>query len=43
MTARLAPTSAAVHVRDLRTRLPFPYGIVTLTHVPPRLAMESAT
>jgi hypothetical protein len=43
VTARLAPTSAAVHVRDLRTRLPFPYGIVALTHFPPLLAMESAT
>lgn len=31
MTARLAPTPAAMHVRDLRTRLPFHCGVVTLT------------
>ena len=43
MTARPAPTSAAIHVRDLRTRLPFRHGIVMLIHFPPLLAMETAT
>jgi len=43
VTARLALTSASSHVRDLRTRLPFRYGAVALTHVPPLLAMEAAT
>ena len=31
---RLALKAASFHVRDLRTRLPFRYGIVTLTHFP---------
>ena len=39
MTARLALTSASVHVRDLRTRLPFRYGVVTLDA---SIAMEIA-
>jgi hypothetical protein len=43
VTARIALKSASSHVRDLRTRLPFRYGIVTLTHLPPLLAMETAT
>ena len=35
MTAlKLALRSASFHVRNLRTRLPFRYGIVTLTHFP---------
>ena len=43
MTARPALKSAPLHVRDLRTRLPFRYGVVTLTGVPLLLAMETAT
>lgn len=43
MTARLALKSASVHVRDPRTRLLFRYGVVTLTHFPFLLAMETAT
>jgi hypothetical protein len=43
VTARLGLKSASSHVRDLRTRLPFRYGVVILTHFPLRLAMESAT
>ena len=31
MTARPALKSASVHVRGPRTRLPFHYGVVTLT------------
>lgn len=42
MTARLALKSGSVHVRDLRTWLPFRYGVVILTHFPPLLAMEIA-
>jgi len=30
----LAVTGAACHLRNLRTRLPFRYGVVTLTHFP---------
>jgi len=30
----LAITSASCHLRNLRTRLPFRYGVVTLTHFP---------
>ena len=43
MTARLALKSDSVHVRDPRTPLLFPYGIVTLTRVSLLLAMETAT
>ena len=43
MTARLALKSASVHVRDPRTRLLFRYGVVTLTHFPFLLVMETAT
>jgi hypothetical protein len=43
VTARLALKSASVHVRDPRTRLLFPYGVVTRTHFPFLLAMETAT
>ncbi len=31
---RLALKSASFHLRNLRTRLPFRYGVVTLTHFP---------
>jgi len=30
----LAVTAASCHLRNLRTRLPFRYGVVTLTHFP---------
>jgi hypothetical protein len=43
VTARLALKSASVHVRDPRTRLLFRYGVVTRTHFPFFLAMETAT
>ena len=43
MTARLPLRSASNHVRDPRTRLPFRYRVVTLTHVPLLHAMETAT
>ena len=43
MTARLALKSASLHVREMRTRLPFRYGVVILTHFPLLLAMETAT
>lgn len=43
MTATLPLKSASLHVRDPRTRLPFRYGVVTLTHFPFLLAMETAT
>ena len=43
MTARLALESAFAHVRDPRTRLLFRYGVVTRTHFPFLLAMETAT
>ena len=43
MTARLGLKPASFHVRDLRPRLPFRYGVVTLTHVPLLLTMETAT
>ena len=39
MTARPALKSASVHVRGPRMRLPFRYGVVTLTFD----AMETAT
>ena len=40
----LALKSASFHVRSLRTRLPFRYGIVTLTHFPLlHLAIEVET
>ena len=34
MSLALAVTAASCHLRDLRTRLPFRYGAVTLTHCP---------
>lgn len=34
MSLALALTSASCHLRNLRTRLPFRYGVVTLTHFP---------
>ena len=34
MSLALAVTSASCHMRNLRTRLPFRYGVVTLTHFP---------
>ena len=43
MTARLALKTASFGVRGSRTRLPFRYGVVTLTHVSLLLAMETAT
>jgi hypothetical protein len=43
VTARLALKSASVHVRDPHTRLLFRYGVVTRTHFPFLLAMETAT
>jgi hypothetical protein len=43
VTARLALTSASIHVRHPPTRLLFRYGVVTLTHVSLLLAMETAT
>ena len=42
MIATLPLTSAAFHMRDPRTRLLFRYGVVTLTHVPLLVAMETA-
>ena len=42
MTARLALTSASVHLRDMRTWLPFRHGVVTLTHAPHLHGMETA-
>ena len=43
MIATLPLKSAAFHVRDPRTPLLFRYGVVTLTHFPFLLAMETAT
>ena len=43
MTDTLPLKSASFHVRDPRPRLPFRYGVVTLTHVPLLLAMETTT
>ena len=34
MSLALAVTAASCHLRNLRTRLPFRYGVVTLTHFP---------
>lgn len=34
MSLALAVTAASCHLRNLRTRLPFRYGVVTLTHCP---------
>lgn len=34
MAVRLAVKAASFHLRNLRTRLPFRYGVVTLTHFP---------
>ena len=34
MSLALAVTAASSHLRNLRTRLPFRYGVVTLTHCP---------
>ena len=42
MTPWLGLESASSHVRDLRTRLPFRYGVVILTDFPLLLAMETA-
>ncbi len=44
MSLSLALKSASCHVRNLRTRLPFRYGVVTLTHFPLlHLAVEVET
>ena len=34
MSLALAVKSASGHLRNLHTRLPFRYGVVTLTHFP---------
>jgi hypothetical protein len=34
MAVKVALKSASFHIRNLRTRLPFRYGVVTLTHFP---------
>jgi hypothetical protein len=43
VTATLPLKSASFHVRAPRTWLPFRYEVVTLTHFPFLLAMETAT